>query len=147
MSCPTLGGGNGNPLQYSCLENPMGSGVCWAAIQGVAKSWMIEWLLQRIFLTQESNPGVLHCRQILLPTELWGKPLRTVAGIYYAPQSVQLSSPENLKLGVRRLPWWSSSHDRLFHCSRHGLAIPVGELSSGMLQGPARIKTNNGELF
>ena len=30
--------GNGNPLQYSCLENPMGRGAWWAAVCGVAKS-------------------------------------------------------------------------------------------------------------
>ena len=34
----TLGGGNGNPLQYSCLENPMDRGAWWAAVHGVAKS-------------------------------------------------------------------------------------------------------------
>ena len=28
----SLGGGNGNPLQYSCLENPMGRGAWWATI-------------------------------------------------------------------------------------------------------------------
>ena len=32
------GAGNGNPLQYSCLENPMDGGAWWATIQGVAKS-------------------------------------------------------------------------------------------------------------
>ena len=32
------GEGNGNPLQYSCLENPMGRGVWWATVCGVAKS-------------------------------------------------------------------------------------------------------------
>ena len=32
------GEGNGNPLQYSCLENPMDGGVWWAAVHGVAKS-------------------------------------------------------------------------------------------------------------
>ena len=32
------GGGNGTPLQYSCLENPMGRGVWWAAVHGVAES-------------------------------------------------------------------------------------------------------------
>ena len=32
-----LGGGNGTPLQYSCLENPMDGGVWWAAVHGVAK--------------------------------------------------------------------------------------------------------------
>ena len=30
--------GNGNPLQYSCLENPMDRGARWAAVHGVAKS-------------------------------------------------------------------------------------------------------------
>ena len=30
--------GNGNPLQYSCLENPMDGGACWATVHGVAKS-------------------------------------------------------------------------------------------------------------
>ena len=33
------GEGNGTPLQYSCLENPMGGGAWWAAVHGVAKSW------------------------------------------------------------------------------------------------------------
>ena len=32
------GGGNGNPLQYSCLENPMDRGVLGATVHGVAKS-------------------------------------------------------------------------------------------------------------
>ena len=32
------GRGNGNPFQYSCLENPMDRGTWWAAVHGVAKS-------------------------------------------------------------------------------------------------------------
>ena len=32
------GEGNGNPLQYSCLENPMEGGAWWAIVHGVAKS-------------------------------------------------------------------------------------------------------------
>ena len=32
------GGGHGNPLQYSCLENPMDRGAWWATVQRVAKS-------------------------------------------------------------------------------------------------------------
>ena len=32
------GEGNGNPLQYSCLENPMDGGAWWATIHGVAES-------------------------------------------------------------------------------------------------------------
>ena len=30
---------NGTPLQFSCLENPMGGGAGWAAVCGVAQSW------------------------------------------------------------------------------------------------------------
>ena len=33
------GVGNGTPLQYSCLENPMDGGAWWAAVHGVATSW------------------------------------------------------------------------------------------------------------
>ena len=32
------GGGNGNPVQYGCLENPMDRGAWWATVHGVAKS-------------------------------------------------------------------------------------------------------------
>ena len=32
------GEGNGKPLQYSCLENPMDRGAWWATVHGVAKS-------------------------------------------------------------------------------------------------------------
>ena len=32
------GEGNGNPLQYSCLGNPMDRGAWWVTVQGVAKS-------------------------------------------------------------------------------------------------------------
>ena len=34
------GEGNGTPLQYSCLANPMNRGAWWAAAHGVAKSWI-----------------------------------------------------------------------------------------------------------
>ena len=33
------GAGRGNPLQYSCLENPMDRGAWWATVHGVTKSW------------------------------------------------------------------------------------------------------------
>ena len=43
LSC--IGEGNGNPLQYSCLENPRGGGAWWAAVYGVAQSWTrLKWL-------------------------------------------------------------------------------------------------------
>ena len=35
----TPGGGNCNPLQYSCLENSMDREAWWTTVHGVAKSW------------------------------------------------------------------------------------------------------------
>ena len=46
------GGGHGNPLQYSCLENPMDRGAWWATVHGVTKS-----------LTQLKNLSTAHNTQ------------------------------------------------------------------------------------
>ena len=72
-SIPGSGGssgvGNGNPLQYSCLENPMDRGAWWATIHGVAKSWTrLNKLTQRLNLAQllldvTQAPGSLHTEQ------------------------------------------------------------------------------------
>ena len=35
----SAGEGNGNPFQYSCLENPMDRGAWWATVHGVTNSW------------------------------------------------------------------------------------------------------------
>ena len=40
----SLGGGHGNPLHYSYLENPMDRGAWQATVHGVAESDMPEWL-------------------------------------------------------------------------------------------------------
>ena len=39
FSCAYFGKGNGNPLQYSCLENPVDRGAWWAAVHRVTQSW------------------------------------------------------------------------------------------------------------
>ena len=51
------GEGNDNPLQYSCLENPMDRGAWWAAVHGVSRSW-----------TQLSNFTFTHWRRKWQPT-------------------------------------------------------------------------------
>ena len=68
LSCN--GEGNGTPLQYSCLENPMDRGAWWAAVHGVAKSrtwlsdftftfhfmhWRRKWQPTPVFLPRESQ--------------------------------------------------------------------------------------------
>ena len=39
LSRLVIGEGDGTPLQYSCLENPMDGRAWWAAVHGVVKSW------------------------------------------------------------------------------------------------------------
>ena len=51
------GGGNGNPLQYSCLENPMDKGAWWAIVLGVAKS-----LTRRSTRTHTHNASLVSVR-------------------------------------------------------------------------------------
>ena len=56
-----LGEGNGTPLQYSCLENPMGRGAWWAAVRGVAQSQsQLKWLSMHA-CTGEGNSNPLQC--------------------------------------------------------------------------------------
>ena len=45
------GEGNGNPLQYSCLENPMDGGAWWATVHEVTKSqtWLSDWLSRHAY--------------------------------------------------------------------------------------------------
>ena len=66
----STGEGSGNPLQYSCLENPMDRGAQWASVQGiVAKLDMIEQLdnITHICMhtqTSTSLSGILTCTYI-----------------------------------------------------------------------------------
>ena len=78
----SVGEGNGTPLQYSCLENPMDGGVWWAAVHGVSKSqtrlsnftftfhfhaWEKERQPTPVFL-----PGESQGRGSLVGCHLWG---------------------------------------------------------------------------
>ena len=51
------GEGNGTPLQYSCLENPMDRGAWWAAVHGVAMSqtWLSDFTVTFHFHTLEKE--------------------------------------------------------------------------------------------
>ena len=51
-----MGEGNGTPLQYSCLENPMDGGAWWAAVHGVAKLDMTERLHFHLSLSSSILP-------------------------------------------------------------------------------------------
>ena len=65
---------NGNPLQYSCLENPMDGGAWLATVQGVAKSWTrLSDFTITISITKSESPtvglGNLHLK--LSPGDSW----------------------------------------------------------------------------
>ena len=56
----SLGEGDGNPLQYSCLENSMGRGSRWAIVHGVAKNQMQLTLSLHFFKTTVLLPSLLY---------------------------------------------------------------------------------------
>ena len=60
LSC--IGGGNGNPLQCSCLETPRDGGAWWAAVYGVAQSRT--WLKQ----LNSSSSSKLYINENIYPT-------------------------------------------------------------------------------
>ena len=52
----SLAGGHGNPLYYSCLENPRDGGAWWAAVYGVAQS---QTRLKRLSSGSSSKPALI----------------------------------------------------------------------------------------
>ena len=102
-TCYTVGAeGNGNPLQRSCLENPVDRGAWWAAVSGVAQSrtwlkWLsssssihyvlnerwfypplFSWLSRLPFTPTEhrSALGSVHIPQVTTGPGVWCKPLQ-----------------------------------------------------------------------
>ena len=76
-----VGEGDGNPLQHSCLENPMDGGAWWAAVHGVAKNltrlsgftftfmhWRRKWQPTPVISPRESQG-----RRSLVGCRLWGR--------------------------------------------------------------------------
>ena len=66
LSC--IGGGNGNPLQCSCLENPRDGEAWWAAVYGVAWSrTRLKWLSSSSLVILTTSPDTisfLSCRSL-----------------------------------------------------------------------------------
>ena len=123
------GGGNGNPLQYSCLENPMDRGAWRATVHGVTKS-----------LTQLKQLSTAHIPQIHEVTFVNDEVPWRGAG---SGSGARADVSESMNLGIHALPrrgkgsaglracpsWagaapcWSGSSPcrppwRAFHCTR-----------------------------
>ena len=75
-----FGEGNGNPLQYPCLENPVDGGAWWTAVHGVAQSWTRLKQLSMHVCIEEGNGNPLPCSCLENPRDgepgglrLWGR--------------------------------------------------------------------------
>ena len=99
------GEGNGNPLQYSCLENSMDRGAWWTTVQGVAKSvagyssWGPKKLdtTERLTLSLFTSPVTNECQCLLLShiqhsNPMNCNPMTEVA--HQAPLSMEFSRQE-----------------------------------------------------
>ena len=89
------GGGNGNPLQSSCLENPMDRGDWWATVHRVAKSWTrLKWVHMHAHTGTEQREIFMNafhalciCAQLCLPLcnhRGYSPPDSSVHGIFQA---------------------------------------------------------------
>ena len=101
----TLREGNGNPLQYSCLKNPMGRGAWWAAVRGVAQGRShLKWLSMHACIGEgNGNPLQYSCLENPRDKGAWW------AAIYGVAQS------------RTRLKWLSSSSSSrytIMHCAK-----------------------------
>ena len=62
LSC--LGEGNGNPLRYSCLENPRDGGAWLASIYGIAQSrTLMKWLSSSSSSRYSQNPALVNAEK------------------------------------------------------------------------------------
>ena len=82
------GEGNGNPLQYSCLENPRDGGAWWTAVYGVAQSWT------RLKRLSSSSSSIIKEKN----AENWNFSLQLITNIILTGKIVPLSSPQFLLL-------------------------------------------------
>ena len=127
-----LGEGNGTPLQYSCLENPMDGGAWQAAVHGVAKNrtrlsdftftflhWRRKWQPTPVFL-----PGESQGRGSLVGCHLWGRAESDMTEVtqehtplnLFISLATAVSSESKMFIKLQRNPVWQSCFHNLL-CS------------------------------
>ena len=101
--------GNGTPLQYSCLENPMGGGAWYAAVHGVAKSrtWLSDFTFTFMHWRRKWHPLQCSCLENPRDGGAWW------AAVYGVAQSrTRLTRPSrHLIQLLLLLPLFFSHHD------------------------------------
>ena len=94
---PFIGEGNGNPLQYSCLENPMVRGAWWAAVHRVAQSrTRLKWLSMLACIGEgNGNPLQYSCLENPMDRGAWWAAIHRVAQSWTRLKRLSRSSSSN----------------------------------------------------
>ena len=114
------GEGNGNPLQYSCLENFMDRGTWWAPVHGVTKSrtWLNDWTLplspfyysKLVNISAEILCGTYH-----VATLNYEYCMHCVHYLTYflpmTPEDITIIILQMRKLRHRKVNWLNQTHD------------------------------------
>ena len=95
-----LGEGNGNPLQYSCLYNPMDRGAWWAAVHGVAQSRTRLKPVSMHACIGEGNGNTLQCSCLENPGDrgAWWAAVHGVAQSQTRLKQLSSSSSSSIQL-------------------------------------------------
>ena len=108
------GEGNGNPIQYSCLGNPMDRGAWWATIHEVAKSqiWLSDWA--HVFVCAHTH------------THTPVQPLSPESCLFVMTQSFSVLSPDSSEKWRWRITLWRT------------ITVKWGKSGGKLLQWPPR---------
>ena len=123
LSC--IGEGNGNPLQYSCLENPRDGGAWWAAVYGVAQS---RTRLKR--LSSSSSRQLIKSRDITLPTKVHLVKAMVFPVVMYGSESWTVKKAEHRRIDAFELWCWRRLLTVPWTASRSNQSI-LKEISPG----------------
>ena len=92
-----LGEGNGDPLQYSCLENPRDGGAWWAAVYAVAQSrTQLKWLSSSKLLIALEISSVQSLSRVRLFATPWIAARQASLSITNSRSSMRLMSMESV---------------------------------------------------
>ena len=132
-----FGDGNGTPLQYSCLENPMDGGAWWAVVHGVAKSraWPSDFTFTFHFSLScigEGNGNPLQCSRLENPRD-GGASWAALSGVAQSWTRLRwLSSSSSLSI------WYCAcqlcNYQQNVRGSLHTWAVEGGSAATDLLQ-------------
>ena len=125
LSLSCIGEGSGNPLQYSCLENPRDRGAWWAAIYGVAQSrTQLKWLSSSK-ITADGNcnheikrhlllgrkamtnlDSILKSRDITLQTKVYIVKAMVFPVVMYGCENWTIKKAEHWRIDAFELWYW-----------------------------------------